>query len=189
MDAGILHSCDSDTDPARCLTERYTSEIAAMQTKKAAYLDGTVQRGNPAEGGRLAAKIAGRYSHQFPNGDVQGDTYTSTDTLTIRPTGAASIHFDVELNFYNGHTCSLSGGALYRKDGSFVFDDSPANTPSNAPSCRLAIIPTNNGVKFNDITGACKNYCGARGGWNGEGFTFKERVAVPVTPAREKTTP
>jgi hypothetical protein len=85
------------------------------------------------------------------------------------------------LNFYNGHTCSLSGGALYRKDGSFVFDESPANNYlPNTPACRLAIIPTATEVKFKDINGGCKNYCGARGGWNGEGFTFKERFADSV---------
>jgi hypothetical protein len=189
MDSAILNSCDADTDATRCLTARYTGEIAGMQTKKDAYLDGTVRPGDPAEGKKLAARIAGQYRHRFPNGDVQGDTYTSTDTLTIRPVGRATIHFDAELNFYNGHTCSLSGGALYRKDGSFVFDDSPANTLPDIPACRLAIVPTSKGVKFKDITGGCKNYCGNRGSWNGEGFTFSERVAIPVNPARDRTTP
>ena len=178
LDESILRSCDSDATPATCLTTRYTNDIAAMQAKKDAFLDGTTQRGDPAEGGKLTAKIAGYYRHSFPNGDVQGDSFTSTDTLTIRPVGAASIHFDIELNFYNGDSCSLSGGALYRKDGSFVFDDSPANNPSpDTPVCRLAIIPTGTGIKFNDINGSCKSYCGVRGGWYGEGFLFSERIA------------
>jgi hypothetical protein len=187
MDAAILHQCDADADAAQCLTARYTADITAMQAKKNAYLDTTVERGNPAEGQRLAAKIAGRYRHSFKNGDVEGDHYTTTDTLTIRPVGAASIHFAAELNFFNGHTCSLSGGALYRKDGSFVFDDSPThNALPGSPACRLAIIPTPTGVKFNDINGACKNYCGERGGWNGEGFTFKERVSDSAPRVQNK---
>jgi len=187
MDDAILSSCNRDVNAAECLTTRYTTEIAAMQVKKDAYLDGTIERGDPAEGGRMAAKIAGQYRHRFPNGDVEGDKFTSTDTLTIRPVGAASIHFDVELNFYNGHECSLSGGALYRKDRSFVFDDSARNALADTPACRLAIIPTGDGVKFQDITGGCKlNYCGERGGWDGEGFTFKERTRLPVTATKNE---
>jgi len=187
MDDAILSSCDRDLNAAKCLTVRYTTEIAAMQVKKDAYLDGTIERGDPAEGGRMAAKIAGQYRHRFANGDVQGDKFTSTDTLTIRPVGVASIHFDVELNFYNGHECSLSGGALYRKDRSFVFDDSPRNALSDTQTCRLAIILSDDGVKFRDITGGCKvNYCGVRGGWNGEGFMFKERIALPVSATKNE---
>jgi hypothetical protein len=190
MDAAILHQCDANANPALCLTVRYTTDITAMQAKQTTYLDGTVERGDPAVGGRLAAKIAGRYRHRMKNGDVEGNRYTTTDTLTIRPVGAASIHFDAELNFFNGHTCSLSGGALYRKDGSFVFDDSPAhNDLPNTPVCRLAIIPTPTGVKFNDINGACKDYCGERGGWGGEGFTFKERVSDAASARVQRKRP
>ncbi len=57
----------------------------------------------------MATKIAGQYRHRFPNGDVESDKFISTDTLIFRPVGAVSIHFDVELNFYDGHECSLSG--------------------------------------------------------------------------------
>ena len=187
MDEAILSSCDQDVNAVKCLTTRYGAEIAAMQVKKDAYLDGTVARGDPAQGGKMAATIAGQYRHQFPNADVEGDKFTSTDTLTIRPVGAASIHFDVQLNFYNGHECSLSGGALYRKDGSFVFDDSARNAPADTPTCRLAIIPTGDGVKFQDITGGCKlAYCGERGGWNGEGFNFKERIKSPISAKKNQ---
>ena len=188
MEAAILHSCDSAGSPANCLTTHYTADIVAMQSKKDAYLEGTVERGDPVEGRRLAQKIAGRYRYSSPNGDVQGDKYTTTDTLTIRPVGAASIQFDAELNFFNGHTCSLSGGALYRKDGSFVFDDAPANNASpDSPVCRLAIIPTAAGIKFSDITGGCKSYCGARGSLDGAQFTFKQRV--PTSPVAKSGAP
>lgn len=175
----ILQACDAAPDPAHCLSQRYAADIAAMQSQKDAYLSGTTRRGDPEAGGRLARQIAGAYRHSFRNGDVQGDAYTSTDTLIITPVGNASIHFSVELNFYNGHECSLSGGALFRQDGSFVFDDKPDNAAPDAPLCRLAIIPTATGVRFKDITGACQAYCGARGGWNGAGFTFMERIRRP----------
>ena len=83
--------------------------------------------------------------------------------------------------------CSLSGGALYRKNRSFVFDDSAHNAPADTPVCRLAIIPTGDGVKFQDITGGCKlNYCGERGGWDGGGLTLQERIRLPVSAAKNE---
>lgn len=177
IDKAIQRACDPDPDPGRCLTRRYTADIATMGAKKDADIKGTVDRGDPADGGRLAKRIAGRYRKTFLNGDVQGDHFNTTDTMTLAPLGAASIHFEVELNFFNGHTCSLAGGALYRKDGSFVFDDSPAhNFMPDTPACRLAIIPSATGIRFRDITGGCKNYCGERGSLDGAGFSFRNRV-------------
>ena len=183
LEAALLHTCDPNPNPTACLRSHFVQQAAAMQAKQNTYFQGTTDRGDPAEGGRLARKIAGRYRHREPNGDVQGHSYSTTDTLTIRPVGAASIHFSTELNFFNGHVCSLSGGALYRKDGSFVFDDKSTNTVANEPACRLAIIPTSTGIDFKDITGGCKTaYCGERGSWGGgEAFTFEERIFPPST--------
>lgn len=175
-DATYIKTCDTASNPEACLQQHYSSDVAAMQAMKGVYMDGTTERGDPAVGHALALKIAGTYIHRFKDGDVEGDTYTAVDKLTIRPVGAASIHFDTDLNFFNGHTCSLDGGALYRKDGTFVFDDEAKNALEGEPVCRLAIKVTDKGVEFQDITGGCKLYCGARGGWNGEGFTFKQRV-------------
>jgi hypothetical protein len=176
VDTAILKTCDADPKPAQCLRTRFTTDVATMSARKQADLDASTERGDPATGHALALKIAGRYRHSFANGDVQGDNYHSTDTLTLTPVGAASIHFDIELNFYNGHTCSLSGGALFRKDGSFVFDDDPANAIPPDPACRLAIVPDKDGISFKDLNGSCKNYCGARGSFDGAAFTFAQRV-------------
>jgi hypothetical protein len=178
IDATIITTCNTNPNPAQCLQARYTADIAAMTAQKTAFISGYTERGDPATAAQVATKIAGRYRHNFANGDVQGDHFRSTDTLTLTPISRNSIHFDVELNFYNGHTCSLSGGALYRKDGSFVFDDNPTNAIPNDPVCHLAIVPTTKGVELKDLTGTgCKNIsCGERGGYNGAGFTFKERV-------------
>jgi hypothetical protein len=176
VDEAVLKQCDSAANPAQCLHDRFTADIALMQSKKSATESSSTERGDPTTGHALALKIAGRYRHSFANGDVQGDHYRSTDTLTITPVGPASIHFDIGLNFYNGHTCSLSGGALFRKDGTFVFDDDPANAIPPEPACRLAIIPSSNGVSFKDLNGSCQDYCGARGSWDGASFTFAQRV-------------
>ncbi len=70
----------------------------------------------------------------------------------------------------------LSGGALFRKDGDFVYDDSTDRSPNN-PVCHLDIKPTPKGVEFEDFTGGCKLIaCGERGGWNGASFNFTERI-------------
>ena len=187
-DSAILGECDAATAAARCLNDRYTADLAAMTAKQNAYIDGYTERGDPAEAARVAAKIAGRYRHSFANGDVQGDHFKSTDTLTITPVSQNSIHFDLHLEFYNGHECSLEGGALYRKDGSFVFDADPSTAVKPWPACHLAITPTATGITFQDLLGpdlmnGCKMMsCGMRGGYNGAGFKFTDRV----TPAPAK---
>jgi hypothetical protein len=181
VDAAILKRCDTAPSPTQCLHDRFTADLALMNAKQTDHTAGYTERGDPANAAVLAQKIAGRYRHSFANGDVQGDHYRSTDTLTLSPVGAASIHFDAHLNFYNGHECSLSGGALYRKNGSFVYDDKPTDTTSTDPVCHLGIKPTATGVTFEDYTGGCKmTSCGERGGWNGASFTFAERV--PAKP-------
>ena len=189
LDATIIAQCNTASDPSQCVRTRFTSDIALMKAKQAAFIAGYTERGDPSEGGRLARSIAGHYRHVFENGDVQGHSYRSTDKLTITPIGKASISFDTELSFYNGHSCSLSGGALYRKDGSFVFDDDPANTTAGDSVCRLAIIPSAKGVTFKDLTGSCKMaYCGARGSLDGAEFSFRERITPkPPVPKPQST--
>jgi hypothetical protein len=156
---------------------------------KAAFIAGYTDRGDPDLATKVAARIAGRYRHSFESGDVQGDSYRATDTLTLTPISRNSIHFNVHLNFYNGHTCSLSGGALFRKDGSFVFDDVPADADSDSV-CHLAIVPTTNGVELHDLTGSgCKNIsCGERGGYNGAGFSLSDRVSAKKDRVSTSTT-
>jgi len=180
VDAAILKHCDTAPNPAQCLHDRFTADIALLNANKQAFIAGYTERGDPTAASAVAKKIAGRYRHSFANGDVQGDHYRSTDTLTVAPVGRASIHFDAHLEFYNGHTCDLSGGALYRKNGSFVYDDKPSTSNSTDPVCHLGIKPTATGDTFEDYTGGCKMIsCGERGGWNGASFTFAERIRTP----------
>jgi hypothetical protein len=187
VDTAIMAQCNSAADPALCLRTRFTKDIALMKAKRTAFIAGYTERGDPAEGGRLARSIAGRYRHSFENGDVQGHSYRSTDTLKITPVGRASISFDAELSFFNGHSCSIGGGALYRKDGSFVFDDDPADAVPGDDVCHLAIVPTAKGVAFKDLNGSCKMaHCGARGSLDGAEFTFRERVAAKPAAASSK---
>ena len=45
-----------------------------------------------------------------------------------------------------------------------------------APSASSPSSPTPRAVEFKDLTGGCKDYCGARGSWNGEAFSFRDRL-------------
>ena len=122
---------------------------------------------------------------------TQRNQRTHADRLTITPVSQNSIHFDLHLEFYNGHECGLEGGALYRKDGSFVFEANPATAVKGWPACHLAITPTPTGITLQDLLGpdlnnGCKMMsCGERGGYNGAGFKFTDRV----TPAQTKKPP
>lgn len=181
LDTTILAQCDHAASPAQCLHDRFTSDLALMNAKKAAFVQGYTERGDVAEAARKGAAIAGRYRHTFENGDVTGRHYRTTDRLEITQISRNSIHFDMDLNFFNGHSCGINGGALFRKDGSFVFDDDPTNASSADAVCHLAIVPTATGVTFKDLNGSCKMlYCGARGSLDAAGFLFAERVAKPT---------
>ena len=189
IDAETIQQCNTNATPAECLRTRWTADLAAMNAKRQAFIQGYTVPGDPADAERKAATIAGAYHHTSPNGDVQGNSFLTTDTLTITSLPAATIHFDAHLEFFNGHTCDLKGDASYRKDGTFVFDDDPSNAVQPGQVCKLAIIPTTNGVKFSDLTGNCQFYCGARGGWNGAGFLFTERVPTPTAKASTQANP
>ena len=177
QDQNFLYQCDSAPEPAGCLSTIYTAEIAEMDKLSGITIANSRQRGDPIIGGQLAAKIAGYYHRDFSD-VVKGRLVTRTDSLTIQRVGPASIHFDAVLHFDSGYRCKVSGGALYRQNGSFVFDDilrRPYETSET--SCHLAIVPTSVGVSFRDPNAACREYCnGDRIGWDGSGFQLKERT-------------
>ena len=130
--------------------------------------------GDPGNAAKTAAAIAGKYRHSFPNSDVQGDNFLSADTLAIKMLPNQAIAYDVELEFYNGHECSLKGTATYRRAGFFV-DQQKTGEPAS-PLCVFEIRPQDDGVQLLDPTGACKRIsCGERGGYNGAHFRFRDR--------------
>jgi hypothetical protein len=67
-------------------------------------------------------KIEGVYRDRHRSGDSSGARYMVTDVLEIVRVEKGVAYFSVELNFFNGHTCGLSGIAVSEK-GELVHRD------------------------------------------------------------------
>jgi hypothetical protein len=62
-----------------------------------------------------AHALAGRYYRQFPDALVGGEKYTGEDVVEIVPVAAGAAYVRLHLDYYNGHTCALSGIAKARR--------------------------------------------------------------------------
>ncbi|HEX4737176.1 MAG TPA: hypothetical protein VH331_06420 [Allosphingosinicella sp.] len=120
------------------------------------------------------ARIAGRYSHHFLNGLVDGSKYWSDDVLEIVPLDSRRAYFRAELQFYNGHQCSIFGVAR-AEPGGLVYREPEANTDGGR--CVLHIRETRTGVRLADDQ-SCRDHCGARGSLNGDDFDRKSRRPI-----------
>ncbi len=170
----MIDACDVAKDPAACLANEYRQSMLDLNELQIKWQTAETQPGDLAEAKRKIAAITGSYRHTFRNGDVSGDTYWTTDTLEIQKASDHSILYSTELNFYNGHTCSRSGEAIYTSRGFFV--DKKKNEMGDM--CYFEIIPTATGVNFGDPTNKCRETdCGARGGFGGTHFSFKRRIS------------
>jgi uncharacterized protein len=170
----ILAQCDADAQPSTCLSNAFHQSMQMLDARKVAWRRSVTEPGSTQEAQQKIAAIAGHYRHSFKNGDVEGDTYRSTDALRITKASDDSIRYSLSLNFYNGHECSRSGVAKYKAGGMFV-DQTQDDATEKA--CFFEIIPTANGVQLGDPTGACRETdCGARGGYVNESFSFSQRL-------------
>jgi hypothetical protein len=170
----ILAICDYASDVGSCVRDGFASSSLQLEARQSAWLASVTEVGAPAEAEAKASAIKGSYHHSFPNSDVDGDHFTSADTLEIAPLPQHTIRFSADLQFYNGHECSINGVAKFAKAGFFVFQSKDKN--SGPLGCVLEIIPAKGGVRLADPTGGCKMIsCGERGGYNGATFSFKER--------------
>ncbi len=114
------------------------------------------------------ASLAGRYSKHFQNGMVDGSKYWSDDVVEIVPVDATHAYFRADLQFYNGHSCGISGVA--RAVGNkLVYTEKQADY-DGAPLCRLTISTKGKALLLDDVGGSCRNYCGARGTLSGFDF-------------------
>jgi hypothetical protein len=120
------------------------------------------------------ARIAGRYSHHFLNGLVDGSHYWSDDVLEIVPLDPQRAYFRAELQFYNGHSCSIFGVA-HAEAGGLVYREPQANMDGG--HCVLHIRETATGVRLEDDQ-SCHDHCGARGTLNGDDFDRKGRRPI-----------
>jgi len=158
----------------------------------AAFLSSVVIVG-AATGGSAAVKpldpasLAGVYKQRFTNGLVTGETFTSEDILEIVPVSNTSAYVRVHLEFYNGHTCSLSGIAhverqalVYRTD--LDYEQPPLNR------CVLSIERSGDQIMLSDGRNSCKGFCGVRGSLMNVDFPAASRRPIRYM-ARLKASP
>jgi hypothetical protein len=113
---------------------------------------------------QLIGEIEGVYKHRFQNGLVSGEKYLSEDVVEIVRYDDSRIYVRAELQFFNGHECSISGIARY-DGGKFVYD---APAEPDLPACHFQVGVDGKAIRFADPEGACRpSRCGARGGLDG----------------------
>jgi hypothetical protein len=114
---------------------------------------------------KLIGDIEGVYKHRFQNGLVTGEKYQSEDVVEIVRYDDTRIYVRAELQFFNGHECSISGIARY-DGGRFAYDEPPSDP--GAQACHFQIGVDGKAIRFGDADGVCRaSHCGARGGLDG----------------------
>ena len=135
-----------------------------------------------AGAGLTAFDLAGRYTHSFPNGTVDGDGYTSTDRVSVVPLDARRAIIEIHTNFYNGHQCNIGGLATLEGDA-LVTRDSGMNGYGDGGPCVLRLRHAGGRITWND-EGSCSGYCGARGTLRGGGIAWSSRR--PISGAEQR---
>ena len=136
-----------------------------------------------------AKDIEGVYKHRFMNGIItpgkapmEADTpYESEDIVEIVPYDDSHIYVRAELQFYNGHTCSISGLAG-REGRGYVFHD-PETVAAGEQPCTLTVMPSRDTLTLTDRLGAdgastCRMHCGARGTLSNYTIPMKARRPI-----------
>jgi hypothetical protein len=120
-------------------------------------------------------ELAGRYTYKFKNGDISGATYSSTDVVEVVPLDKRQAEISFDLNFFNGHSCSLYGVAklegrklVYREKSEWLPDE---------PECRLEIWRDTRNLRWED-QGTCHFACGSRGGFGNGKMSVKGRRPI-----------
>ena len=132
-----------------------------------------------AGAGITAYDLAGRFTHQTRNGNVDGDRYMTTDVLSIVAADRRTAYFDIDLAFFNGHSCSISGIATI-ENGALVYREA-TRVAQGGETCTLRIWRDGARLRWTDGEGSCRAYCGARGSFNSGGMAWSSRRPIPRT--------
>jgi hypothetical protein len=119
-------------------------------------------------------QMEGVYKHRFKNGIITpgkapmeaDEPYESEDIVEIVPHDATHVYVRAELQFYNGHSCSVAGMAGF-ENGKFVYHD-PEPPIASEPACVLTLVQNKDTVTLTDRlapegAATCSMHCGARG--------------------------
>jgi hypothetical protein len=110
------------------------------------------------------------------SGFVSGEKYRTENVLEIVKVSPTSAYFRTRLEFFNGHTCILWGIANI-EGNELVYRGGPN---AEEKECVLRLRLERGHIAFEDSEGACRDTCGARGGWAME----RMRRAKPTSMAR-----
>ena len=130
-----------------------------------------------AQDATSAADLAGRYTHSFRNGDISGARFTSTDSVIVVATGPGEAYVELDLNFFNGHQCSI-GGMASLEDGRLVHRDAEMPNHDGVP-CQLSLWRDGSRLRRTDGEGSCRAFCGARGSLTDGEMRWSSRRAIP----------
>lgn len=122
--------------------------------------------------------LAGRYSKHFQNGLVDGSKYQSDNVVEIVPVDATHAYFRASLQFFNGHSCDISGVAKAVGNKLVYAEKQPAY--EGGDTCRLTISASGKSLLLDDGEGTCRTYCGARG-------TLSDFRFIPIASKRRIT--
>lgn len=126
----------------------------------------------------LLSKLAGQYTYRFKNGDVSGATYDTTDVVKIYPVSSRRALISFELNFFNGHSCTVYGVA--NVEGPRLVYRERSDTPDE-PACELRVWRDRTKLRWED-GGSCRSHCGARGGLSSGEIAFESRRPLRTKP-------
>lgn len=129
-----------------------------------------------------AFDFAGRYTHSFRNGNVDGESYMTTDRVTIVPTDARHALFEMELAFFNGHSCSIGGRATL-EGRTLVYRDPEMTGYGDGGPCTLRLQRRGGRLTWDDA-GSCTGNCGARGSLREGAMAWSSRRPVSRTERR-----
>lgn len=182
----LLDTCNRSQQIESCLKSgferlvvNYSHETDAARSAHDALEVQLATKGDPGRAEALIDAYAGVYKHRFPNGLVDGSTFTSENILEVVKVSPDTVYFRTHLEFYNGHTCALYGLASYMQAGTFVFND-PSGLKDGLQNrtCRMQLRLDAEGAALIDPDHGCNLYCGVRGGIDGTTFTAKERGTI-----------
>jgi hypothetical protein len=129
---------------------------------------------NAQQAQALMAKMAGVYKERFMSATITpgrqpgeaDEPYQAENVIEIVPYDADHLYVRAHLEFYNGHSCDISGMA--RHEGKvFVYHDPEPPLAGDAP-CALRVGIDRDRLILTDRDGpdgvaSCPAYCGVRG--------------------------
>jgi hypothetical protein len=131
------------------------------------------------------AGLAGRFSSHFRNGLIGGSDYWSDNVVEVVPVDARHAYVSFDLQFYNGHSCSLAGVAKAEGDA-LVYRGPPDDTFLGDSPCRLVVRRHHGQLTWND-DGTCKAHCGARGSFLTDGLPWSSKRRITYLPRLKRS--